>query len=205
MPKTTASTTSTMVKVSEEPSSLRMTQVASKTLHPHSRHIVQHHHVRSSQHSSDNRHAPPIQHPHRQYIRRRKDRKINSRTPTLRTRTVIESKQAQSRLRPKAETWVPGSHIPVPVVAEPTIPLLLIKILTIMVFHDRQTIHAQQLRRVLPTSLTTQCHLLELNHPAVPMAKLTFRQTDLLAAGDHLQITTTSPLDPLVAPAVGNR
>jgi len=204
MPKSTASTTWTMVRVSGEPSFLRTIQVALQTLHLHSRHIVQHHLVRSSQHSSDNLHAPLIQHPHRQYTRRRKDRKITSRTHALRTRTVTESKQAQRRLRPKA-TWLPESHIPAPVVAESTVTLLQATITTIIVSRVRQTIHAQQLRRALPTSLTTQCHLIELNHRAVLMAKLTFRQTGLLAAGDHLQITTTSPLDPLVAPAVGNR
>jgi len=114
----------------------------------------------------------------------------------------METKQAQNRLRPKA-TWLPGSHIPMAMVLEST-PLLLATAPTTAVLHVRQMMRAQFLRHALPTSRTTQLLLLELNNCAMRAAKLTFCPRAQLAAGDRLLTTTTSPLDLLVASAVGN-
>lgn len=203
MQKTTALTISTMVKVFGEPSSLRMIQIALRTLHLRSRVIVQNHHVQSNRHSSDNRHAPSLQHPHQQYTRRLKDREITSRILTERTQTAMESQQPIARLLPKA-TWLLGSPIPMAMVLEST-PLLLATAPTTAVLRVRQMMRAQFLRHALPTSRTTQLLLLELNNRAMRTAKLTFCPRGQLAAGDHPLTTTTSPLDPLLAPAVDDR
>jgi len=73
-----ASITSITAKVFEEQNSFRTTQGALRILNLHDQFIVQHHHIRLSLCSNDNRHAPVSQHRHQQHTQRPEDRRQTS-------------------------------------------------------------------------------------------------------------------------------